>query len=58
MGVMLAEALALSGPRLPSRNKAQNFEVESGQSTTLLCEAQAAPPPATRYCTTHCLLLP
>lgn len=47
-GAVLTEALALSGPRLPSRNKAQTFEVESGQSTTLLCEAQAAPPPSTR----------
>lgn len=48
MATVLTEALALSGPRLPSRNKAQNFEVESGLSTTLLCEAQAAPPPTTR----------
>lgn len=48
LSVILAEVVALSPPKLPTRNKAQNYEVAQGIATTLLCEAQASPAPTTR----------
>ncbi|XP_042237795.1 Down syndrome cell adhesion molecule-like protein Dscam2 isoform X33 [Homarus americanus] len=47
--LVISEAVGLTGPRLPTRNKAQNFEVESMVATTILCESQASPPPSTRW---------
>ncbi|KAK4311632.1 hypothetical protein Pmani_016871, partial [Petrolisthes manimaculis] len=46
--LVISEGVGLSAPRLPSRDRAHNFQVESGLTTTLLCEAQAHPSPVTR----------
>ncbi|KAK4314719.1 hypothetical protein Pmani_014000, partial [Petrolisthes manimaculis] len=47
--LVISEGVGLSAPRLPSRDRAHNFQVESGLTTTLLCEAQAHPSPVTRF---------
>lgn len=48
LSVILAEVVAMSPPKLPTRDKAHNFDIAQGIATTLLCEAQASPAPTTR----------
>lgn len=47
--IFFVDPVGSSLPQLPSRNRAQNFVIESGVDTSLLCEAQGSPVPSFRY---------